>query len=157
MCARTRLDQTLGKPSSLYSSSARDREKMTIGARMVRVENQVCQSVVLIGSRSLLVSAAVYLSVTMWFLSVPGACLSLQLFICLSVCNNVVLIGSRSLLVSAAVCLSVCLSVTMWFLSVPGACLSLQLFTCLSVCNNVVLIGSRSLLVSAAVYLSVCL
>ena len=93
----------------------------------------------------------------MWFLSVLGACLSLQLFTCLSVCNNVVLIGSRSLLVSAAVYLSVCLSVTMWFLSVLGACLSLQLFTCLSVCNNVVLIGSRSLLVSAAVYLSVCL
>ncbi|XP_070188619.1 potassium voltage-gated channel subfamily KQT member 1-like [Littorina saxatilis] len=36
-----RLDQTLGKPSSLYSSQARDREKMTIGARMVRVESQV--------------------------------------------------------------------------------------------------------------------
>ncbi|PVD29274.1 hypothetical protein C0Q70_11871 [Pomacea canaliculata] len=36
-----RLDQTLGKPSNLYSSQARDREKMTIGARMVRVENQV--------------------------------------------------------------------------------------------------------------------
>ena len=71
----------------------------------------------------------------MWFLSVLGACLSLQLFTCLSVCNNVVLIGSRSLLVSVAVYLSVCLSV----------------------CNNVVLIGSRSLLVSAAVYLSVCL
>ena len=69
----------------------------------------VCNNVVLIGSRSLLVSAAVYLSVTMWFLSVLGACLSLQLFTCLSVCNNVVLIGSRSLLVSAAVYLSVCL------------------------------------------------
>ncbi|KAK7497266.1 hypothetical protein BaRGS_00011560, partial [Batillaria attramentaria] len=36
-----RLDQTLGKPSCLYSSQARDREKMTIGARMVRVENQI--------------------------------------------------------------------------------------------------------------------
>ncbi|XP_059165421.1 potassium voltage-gated channel subfamily KQT member 1-like [Physella acuta] len=36
-----RLDQTLGKPGSLYSSTARDREKMTIGARMVRVETQV--------------------------------------------------------------------------------------------------------------------
>ncbi|RUS85068.1 hypothetical protein EGW08_007162 [Elysia chlorotica] len=35
-----RLDQTLGKPGNLYSSSARDRDKMTIGARMVRVENQ---------------------------------------------------------------------------------------------------------------------
>ncbi|BFZ10093.1 hypothetical protein BsWGS_13131 [Bradybaena similaris] len=36
-----RLDQTLGKPGNLYSSTARDREKMTIGARMVRVETQV--------------------------------------------------------------------------------------------------------------------
>ncbi|KAK3770435.1 hypothetical protein RRG08_012177 [Elysia crispata] len=36
-----RLDQTLGKPGNLYASSARDREKMTIGARMVRVETQV--------------------------------------------------------------------------------------------------------------------
>uniref|UniRef100_A0A2C9KB62 Potassium channel voltage dependent KCNQ C-terminal domain-containing protein n=1 Tax=Biomphalaria glabrata TaxID=6526 RepID=A0A2C9KB62_BIOGL len=36
-----RLDQTLGKPSSLYTSNSRDREKMTIGARMVRVETQV--------------------------------------------------------------------------------------------------------------------
>ncbi|KAK3098247.1 hypothetical protein FSP39_017599 [Pinctada imbricata] len=37
-----RLDQTLGKPSSLYSHSyGKDREKMSIGARIVRTENQI--------------------------------------------------------------------------------------------------------------------
>ncbi|XP_052831454.1 potassium voltage-gated channel subfamily KQT member 1 isoform X1 [Octopus bimaculoides] len=37
-----RLDQILGKPSTLYHNS-RDRDKMTICARIVRVENQMVQ------------------------------------------------------------------------------------------------------------------
>ena len=36
-----RLDQTLGKPGTWYTSSDRDKQKMTIGARLARVENQV--------------------------------------------------------------------------------------------------------------------
>ncbi|XP_055955161.1 potassium voltage-gated channel subfamily KQT member 1 [Patella vulgata] len=36
-----RLDQTLGKPSTLYGNHSRDREKSTISARIVRVENQI--------------------------------------------------------------------------------------------------------------------
>lgn len=43
-CYNFRLDQTLGKPNTLYSNCYKDRERMTIGARMVRMENQVSVS-----------------------------------------------------------------------------------------------------------------
>ncbi|OWF47116.1 potassium voltage-gated channel subfamily KQT member 1-like isoform X2 [Mizuhopecten yessoensis] len=36
-----RLDQTLGKPGTLYSNCYKDRERMTIGARIVRMETQM--------------------------------------------------------------------------------------------------------------------
>ncbi|XP_074663166.1 potassium voltage-gated channel subfamily KQT member 1-like isoform X2 [Tubulanus polymorphus] len=36
-----RLDQTLGKPGTWFASIDRDKQKMTIGARLARVENQV--------------------------------------------------------------------------------------------------------------------
>ncbi|KAK3597281.1 hypothetical protein CHS0354_010909 [Potamilus streckersoni] len=36
-----RLDQTLGKPATLYSKNYRERDRMTISARVVRVENQI--------------------------------------------------------------------------------------------------------------------
>lgn len=35
-----RLDQTLGKPGVLYSNG-KDRERVTLSARIVRMENQV--------------------------------------------------------------------------------------------------------------------
>ncbi|XP_041364679.1 potassium voltage-gated channel subfamily KQT member 1-like [Gigantopelta aegis] len=36
-----RLDQTLGKPNTLYSSQSRDKEKLTVSARVVRMENEI--------------------------------------------------------------------------------------------------------------------
>ncbi|XP_071112754.1 potassium voltage-gated channel subfamily KQT member 1-like isoform X1 [Haliotis cracherodii] len=36
-----RLDQTLGKPGTLYSSHSRDKERLTISARIVKMENQM--------------------------------------------------------------------------------------------------------------------
>ncbi len=36
-----RLDQTLGKPGAWFVGNDRDKQKMTIAARLARVENQV--------------------------------------------------------------------------------------------------------------------
>ena len=36
-----RLDQTLGKPGSWFVGNDRDKQKLTIAARLARVENQV--------------------------------------------------------------------------------------------------------------------
>ena len=40
-CMYFRLDQTLGKPGSWFVGTDRDKQKMTIVARLSRVESQV--------------------------------------------------------------------------------------------------------------------
>lgn len=46
-----RLDQTLGKPGTWFVSTEKDKQKMTVAARLTRVENQVIYKDITINDR----------------------------------------------------------------------------------------------------------
>ena len=46
------MDQTLGKPGTFFGGSERDKQKMTITARLGRVETQVSSNAILPGCLS---------------------------------------------------------------------------------------------------------
>lgn len=46
-----RLDQTLGKPGTWFVSTEKDKQKMTVAARLTRVENQVIHRGIAINDR----------------------------------------------------------------------------------------------------------